>query len=197
MLDRIRMCLAAVALGIGLGSPLVGFLSGGKVELGLLPIGALGMIAATVLAAVFLHFIPGLIGCIILIGFFTGGGRSPELLRIVGTRRNPVPPLAEMVCYAVSGAAAGAVITIGIGLYQHLSGLAETAEASALIAFLFHGYSRIYMVVTAGVAWTMTAVLTADLLFTGLTSYTDMARRTGNGRRVPPATSPPCVCLRA
>ena len=34
-----------VALGIGLGSPLVGFLSGGKVELGLVPLGALGMIA--------------------------------------------------------------------------------------------------------------------------------------------------------
>ena len=29
-----------VALGIGLGSPLAGFLSGGKVELGLVPLGA-------------------------------------------------------------------------------------------------------------------------------------------------------------
>ncbi len=106
-----------------------------------------------------------------LIGFFTGGGHWTGLLRIIGTRRNPVPPLAEMLCYAVSGAAAGAVITIGIGLYQHLSGLAEGAEASTLIAFLFHGYSRIYMVVAGGVAWTMTAILTADLLFTGLTSY--------------------------
>jgi hypothetical protein len=106
-----------------------------------------------------------------LIGFFTSGGRASELLRIIGSRRNPVPPLAELLCYAVSGAAAGAVIALGIGLYQHLSGLAETAEASALIAFLFHGYSRIYMVVAGGVAWTMTAILTADLLFTGLTSY--------------------------
>ena len=112
-----------------------------------------------------------LYGAAWLVGFFTGGGRSPELLRIIGTRRHPVPPLAEMICYAVSGAAAGAVIAIGIGLYQHLSGLAEKAEASALIAFLVHGYSRIYMVVAGGIAWTMTAVLTADLLFTGLTSY--------------------------
>ena len=106
-----------------------------------------------------------------LIGFCTGGGRPAELLRIIGTRRNPVPPLAEMLCYAVSGAAAGAVIAIGIGCYQHLSGLAEAGQASALIVFLFHGYSRIYMVVAGGVAWTMTAILTADLLFTGLTSY--------------------------
>ena len=112
-----------------------------------------------------------LYGAAWLIGFFTGGSRLPELLRIIGTRRNPVPPLAEMVCYAVSGAAAGAVIAVGIGLYQHLSGLAETGEVRALIDFLFHGYSRIYMVVAGGVAWTMTAILTADLLFTGLTSY--------------------------
>jgi Patatin-like phospholipase len=106
-----------------------------------------------------------------LIGFFTGGGRAAELLRIIGTRRNPVPPLAEMLCYVVSGAAAGAVIAMGIGLYQHMSGLAEAGEASALIGFLFRGYSRIYMVVAGGVAWTMTAILTADLLFAGLTSY--------------------------
>jgi MFS family permease len=61
-----------VALGIGLGSPLVGFLSGGKVELGLVPIGAIGMMLATTVAALVLGVIPVLIVCIILIGFFTG-----------------------------------------------------------------------------------------------------------------------------
>src|SRR5439155_8461013 len=45
---------------------------GGKVELGLLPIGALGMIGATVVAALSLQFTPGLVAGIILIGFFTG-----------------------------------------------------------------------------------------------------------------------------
>src|SRR5262249_28497509 len=75
-----------------------------------------------------------------LIGFFAGGGRRAELRGIIGTRGNPVPPLAEMLCYAISGAAAGAVIAIGIGFYQHLSGLAETGQASAPIAFLFRGY---------------------------------------------------------
>jgi hypothetical protein len=106
-----------------------------------------------------------------LIGFFTGGGHLPELQRITGRRRDPVSPLAEMICYALSGAAAGAVVALGIASYQHLSGLAENPQASRLVAFLFHGYSRIYMVVAAGVAWTMTAILTADLFFTGLTSY--------------------------
>ncbi len=61
-----------VALGIGLGSPLVGFLSGGKVELGLVPIGALGMMLATTVAALALGNVPVLIVCIIFIGFFTG-----------------------------------------------------------------------------------------------------------------------------
>src|SRR6266404_6235063 len=106
-----------------------------------------------------------------LIGFFTGGGRFPELFRIIGRRRNPVQPLPEMLCYALSGAGAGAVVVLGVALYQHLSGLAEEPDSSQLVSFLFHGYNRIYMVVAAGVAWTMLAVLTADLLFTGLTSY--------------------------
>jgi hypothetical protein len=106
-----------------------------------------------------------------LIGFFAGGGRPRQLRRLLGTRRHPVRPLTEMICYTVSGAAAGAVGALGIALYQHLSGLAESPEAPVIVQFLFHGYSRIYMVIAAGVAWTMLAVLTADLLFTGLTSY--------------------------
>ncbi len=61
-----------VALGIGLGSPLVGFLSGGKVEVGLVPVGALGMVLATSVAAATLDRVPLLITCIILSGFFTG-----------------------------------------------------------------------------------------------------------------------------
>src|SRR5438067_108371 len=61
-----------VALGIGVGSPLVGFLSGGKVEVGLVPVGAVGMVLATTLAALLLANVPVLIGCIVLIGFFTG-----------------------------------------------------------------------------------------------------------------------------
>src|SRR5207245_609152 len=53
-------------------SPLVGFLSGGKVELGLVPIGAFGMMIAAAAAAFLLNHIAGLIACIILMGFFTG-----------------------------------------------------------------------------------------------------------------------------
>jgi MFS family permease len=69
---KTSLIVGVVALGIGIGSPLVGFLSGGKVELGLVSIGALGMLATTVVAAVSLTFVPGLVLCIVLIGFFTG-----------------------------------------------------------------------------------------------------------------------------
>ena len=62
-----------VALGIGLGSPLAGWLSGRKVELGLVPIGAVGMILGRGRRRR-LHRprVAGLVACIVLIGFFTG-----------------------------------------------------------------------------------------------------------------------------
>ena len=69
---RTSVIVGTVALGIGLGSPLAGWLSGRKVELGLVPLGALGMMAGCVLAACTLDFIPGLVAFIILIGFSTG-----------------------------------------------------------------------------------------------------------------------------
>jgi len=69
---KTSVIVGTVALGIGLGSPLAGWLSGRKVELGLIPIGAFGMIVGCVIAAGLLGYIPGLIACIILIGFMTG-----------------------------------------------------------------------------------------------------------------------------
>ena len=69
---KTSLIVGTVALGIGLGSPLAGFLSGRKIELGLVPLGATGMILACLAAANTLHSIPGLVACIVLIGFFTG-----------------------------------------------------------------------------------------------------------------------------
>src|SRR5207249_11972957 len=50
--SKTSLIVGMVALGIGLGSPLVGFLSGGKVELGMVPVGAVGMVLAALTAAV-------------------------------------------------------------------------------------------------------------------------------------------------
>jgi MFS family permease len=66
------LVVATVALGVGLGSPLAGSLSAGKVELGLVPLGAVGMILACLLAGLTIFWLPGLISSIILIGFFSG-----------------------------------------------------------------------------------------------------------------------------
>ena len=64
--------VGTVALGIGLGSPLAGLLSGRRVELRLVIGGAVGMMALLVGAAWFIGDMPYLIACIIGIGFFTG-----------------------------------------------------------------------------------------------------------------------------
>ncbi len=64
--------VGATSLGIGLGAPLAGWLSGRKVELGLVPFGAYGMAIAAILAAAFIDNTAGLVACIVAIGFFTG-----------------------------------------------------------------------------------------------------------------------------
>lgn len=66
------LVVGSTALGIGLGSPLAGWLSGRKVELGLVPLGGIGMTIAAVLAALSVHWVPGLVAAIIAMGFFTG-----------------------------------------------------------------------------------------------------------------------------
>ena len=66
------LVVATVALGVGLGSPLAGYLSGGKIELGLVPLGCLGMITATLFAALWIHWTVGLIIGLVAIGFFSG-----------------------------------------------------------------------------------------------------------------------------
>ncbi len=66
------LVVATVALGVGLGSPLAGFLSGGKVELGLVPLGCVGMIVALVIAAVAIEITWVLVVALIIIGFFSG-----------------------------------------------------------------------------------------------------------------------------
>src|SRR5260370_37804120 len=70
--EQTSLVVGVTALGIGIGSPMAGYLSGKKVELGLIPIGGLGMIALICLAAMFLNLPVELIVCIALIGVFTG-----------------------------------------------------------------------------------------------------------------------------
>ncbi len=74
---KTSLVVASVALGIGIGSPLAGFLSGGKLELGMVTVGTLGMAVFSFFGALFvlMHSAIGDIGLIIslmAIGFFSG-----------------------------------------------------------------------------------------------------------------------------
>jgi MFS family permease len=69
---KTSLVVAVVALGVGLGSPLAGFLSRGRVELGLVPLGAFGMILFCLIAGLFIHTMPVLITCLVLLGFCSG-----------------------------------------------------------------------------------------------------------------------------
>lgn len=70
--SKTSLIVGSTALGIFFGSPLAGWLSGRKVELGLVPLGGIGMVLAAALAAASVHWVPGLVICIVIIGFFTG-----------------------------------------------------------------------------------------------------------------------------
>lgn len=74
---KTSMVVASVALGIGIGSPLAGFLSGGKLELGMVTVGTLGMAIFSAIGAVcvLMHSAIGDVALIIslmAIGFFSG-----------------------------------------------------------------------------------------------------------------------------
>lgn len=74
---KTSLVVASVALGIGIGSPLAGFLSGGKLELGMVTVGTLGMGLFSAIGAVcvLLHSSIGditLILSLMAIGFFSG-----------------------------------------------------------------------------------------------------------------------------
>src|SRR5207253_6161797 len=70
--SKTSLVVGATSLGIVLGSPLAGVLSGRKIELGLVPLGAAGMSLAAVGAALAIDRVAGLVACLVAIGFFTG-----------------------------------------------------------------------------------------------------------------------------
>ncbi|HQR06496.1 MAG TPA: MFS transporter [Gemmatales bacterium] len=74
---KTSLVVASVALGIGIGSPLAGILAGGKLELGMVTVGTLGMALFSAIGAVcvLLHSSIGditLIISLMAIGFFSG-----------------------------------------------------------------------------------------------------------------------------
>ncbi|MFO0844643.1 MAG: MFS transporter [Gemmataceae bacterium] len=123
-----------VALGIGLGSPLVGHLSGGKVEVGLVPIGALGMVLATAVAAAGLTNVPVLVGAIVCIGFFTGFYLVPlfSLLQHRAPKTSKGDAIATSNFLNITGAIAASLIFFAIDRAAVRTGFTPALPATGL-----------------------------------------------------------------
>jgi MFS family permease len=110
--QQTSLIVATVALGVGLGSPLAGYLSGGKIELGLVPLGCLGMIFALLIAAFALEHTAVLVIALIIIGFFSGFYMVP--LYTLLQQRAPKKSKGELVATSnfinVTGAIAASIL---------------------------------------------------------------------------------------
>ena len=119
------LIVATVALGVGIGSPLAGWLSGGKIELGLVPIGCVGMIAGTLFAAGLLTHTASLCIALILLGFFSGFYMVP--LYAIVQHRAPKKSKGEIIAFSnlvnVLGAMAAPALFNGLTGLCDLTGL--------------------------------------------------------------------------
>jgi MFS family permease len=124
------MVVATVALGVGLGSPLAGILSGGKVELGLVPLGSVGMILVTAVAGYAIFFDPSLIVALVMIGFFSGFYIVP--LYTLLQHRAPKTSKGDLIATSnfinVTGAMAASLLFFGLVFIAHRTGIAPEVE---------------------------------------------------------------------
>jgi len=127
---HISVVVGTVALGIGLGSPLAGWLSGGKVELGLVPLGALGMAAATFAASFMLDWEPGLVICIVALGFCVGFYFVPlyALLQHRAPRSSKGDVIATSNFINVNGAIMSSLFFFGVVALAHWMQLTPRIE---------------------------------------------------------------------
>ena len=128
--------VGSVALGIGLGSPLAGWLSGKRVELRLVPLGAAGMTLGCLLGAVVADRVPVVVGCIAGIGFFTGFYIVPlfTLLQHKAPKTGKGDAIATSNFINISGAISASLLFFGVvfaaqkvGLVPEVTDRAETA----------------------------------------------------------------------
>ncbi|MGC1661305.1 MAG: acyl-[ACP]--phospholipid O-acyltransferase [Candidatus Acidiferrales bacterium] len=135
---------AAVGIGIGLGSFAAGYLSGGKIEYGLIPLGALGM---TVFGA--LLYLPGLTLAttaihLSLLGFF-GGFFAVPLNALIQHRPRPeekggVIAAANLLSFVGVFAAAGAYYLFSSGLHETPRGVFLDGAVLTLVTTAYSIY---------------------------------------------------------
>lgn len=142
------LIVGMVALGVGLGSPLAGFLSGGKIELGIIGIGAVGLILGTVAAAGVLTAVPTaqqiplLIGCIIWIGFFTGFYLVPlfTLLQARAPKASKGDTIATSNFLNVTGAILASIVMALVVGTAHRTGVVPTLPQTEVARGLLVNY---------------------------------------------------------
>jgi MFS family permease len=124
------LVVATVALGVGLGAPLAGFLSGGKVELGLVPLGTLGMALSLLLSALTMHWEIALIVALVLIGFFSGFYMVPlyTLLQYRAPKTSKGDLIATSNFINVTGAIAASLLFYLLVFGSEISGITPLVE---------------------------------------------------------------------
>ena len=113
---KTSVVVGCVALGIGLGSPLAGWLSGRRIELRLVAFGAVGMFLSCFAAAACVNYVPGLVVSIALIGFFTGFYIVPLFTLL--QHKSPKSSKGEMIATSnfinVTGAILASLLFFGV-----------------------------------------------------------------------------------
>jgi MFS family permease len=122
---KTSVVVGCVALGIGLGSPLAGWLSGRKIELRLVKFGGIGMILSCLGAGFLTDYVSGLVVCIALIGFFTGFYIVPlfTLLQHEAPKSSKGEMIATSNFINVTGAIAASLLFFGVVLLAQKSGM--------------------------------------------------------------------------
>ncbi len=124
------LIVGTVMFGLGLGSPLAGFLSGGKVELGLVPFGGIGMVFVLAIGSFILGSNAALIVCLILVGFCTGFYLVPlyTLLQFRAPKQSKGDLLATSNMINVVGAIAASGLFAGLIAMANWSGITPTIQ---------------------------------------------------------------------
>jgi MFS family permease len=127
---KTSVIVGTVALGIGLGSPLAGLLSGRRVELRLVLVGAVGMILALACAAALLQNTAVLVTCTVCVGFFTGFYIVPLFTLL--QHKAPKTSKGEMIATSnfvnVTGAIASSLLFFGVVTVAQKTGLAPKMD---------------------------------------------------------------------
>jgi MFS family permease len=141
---KTSLIVGTTALGVSVGGLLAGFFSGRKIELGLVPLGALGMIVTTLVAACFLTDLYVLIACIVLIGFFAGFYTLPlfTLLQHRAPKTSKGDSIATSNFINVVGAIVASVLFKVLVLGAEVSGLAPELTP---VPIQFQGKSSLYI----------------------------------------------------